>query len=172
MKAIEVLMNEHRVIERNLDAMEAWAEAVRQDPDPGEREALTRYVSFLREFVDERHHGKEEDILFAVMVQQGFPRERGPIGRMLHEHEIGRSLVATLQHLDRKPAVWGEEDRRQVERTVRAYARLLRDHIHQEDRVLYPLAERRLPQSVKQQVSAKLLVALLFEDLVSAVDAI
>lgn len=169
MKGIEVLMNEHRIIERHLDTMEAWIEGVlqEQDRDPGEREALARHVAFLREFVDERHHGKEEDILFAVMIEQGFPRERGPVGLLLHEHDLGRSLVGSLEDLARKPTPWGDEERRQVERTVRAYAALLREHIQKEDRVLYPLAARRLPEPVKQQISARLFLALLFEDLVS-----
>ena len=36
---------------------------------------------------------------------------------------------------------------------MQAFARLLREHIQKEDRALYPLAERRLSTSAKDEVS-------------------
>lgn len=168
MKAIELLMHEHRIIEGNLHAMEAWARAARHESDSAEREVLARYVAFLRDFVDERHHGKEEDILFTVMMEHGFSREHGPLWVMLHEHDLGRSLVGTLANLVAQPTAWSDEDRYRLERTVKAYAALMRDHIRKEDRVLYPLAERRLPRAAKQQVSMQVLAAHLFEELVAS----
>lgn len=44
MKAIELLMSEHRTIEKTLDAMEAWVEHVRCQPQPCERDELRRFV--------------------------------------------------------------------------------------------------------------------------------
>jgi len=153
MKAIELLMSEHRTIEKALDAMEAWVERSRQIRDPLERDTLDSFVSFLREFVDDCHHAKEENILFATMITHGFPREHGPLAVMLHEHELGRSLVRTLSNSARQREPWNEDDWRHVERTVQAFARLLREHIQKEDRVLYPLAEQRLSTSAKDEVS-------------------
>lgn len=155
MKAVEILMNEHRTIERAIGAMQAWAAAVRHDPDPQESEDLARFVSFLRDFVDGCHHAKEQDILFATMVQHGFPREQGPIAVMLHEHELGRALIATLASLVERPTPWNADDRQQLGDTVRTYAQLLREHIQKEDRVLYPLAEARLPSSAQDEITAR-----------------
>lgn len=152
MKAIELLMSEHRSIEKALDAMEAWVARRPQIRNPTEQDTLDRFVSFLREFVDDCHHTKEEDILFATMIEQGFPREQGPIAVMLHEHELGRSLVRTLSNFAQQPTPWNEDDWRHIERTVRAFARLLREHIQKEDRVLYPLAEQRLSTAAKEKV--------------------
>lgn len=165
MKAIELLMNEHRTIERALDAMEAWVDRIRCQPDGLQREELSRFVAFLREFVDECHHGKEEDILFAAMVEHGVVQTHGPITIMLHEHDLGRSLVDSLASLAQQPTPWNEEERRHVEKTVRAYAKLLRKHIRKEDRVLYPLACRRLPGSVMREISMRVLGEHLFEEL-------
>ncbi len=44
-------------------------------------------------FADQCHHGKEEDLLFPAMEAAGIPRESGPIGVMLEEHNIGRQYV-------------------------------------------------------------------------------
>lgn len=166
MRAIELLMEEHRIIERNLHVMEVWANGARHNPGPGEREALAKHVSFLREFVDRRHHGKEEDILFVVMMEHGFSREQSPVWLMLHEHDLSRSMIDTLSNLTVQPTPWSEEDRRQLEQTVCAYAALMRDHIQKEDQVLYPLAQRLLPGPAKREISMRVLVAHLFDDLV------
>jgi len=153
MKAIELLMSEHRTIEKALDAMETWVERGPQFQKPAERETLDHLVSFLREFVDDCHHAKEENILFAAMTEQGFSREQGPLAVMLHEHELGRSLVRTLSNFAQQPTPWNDDDWRHIERTVRGFARLLREHIQKEDRVLYPLAEQRLSTPAKEKLA-------------------
>lgn len=153
MKAIELLRSEHRTIEKALDAMETWVERRPEIRNRLEQDMLARFVSFLREFVDDCHHAKEENILFATMIEQGFPREQGPIAVMLHEHELGRSLVGTLSSFAQQQTSWNEDDWRHVERTVRAFARLLREHIQKEDGVLYPLAEQRLSTPAKEKLS-------------------
>lgn len=44
-------------------------------------------ADFLKVFADKRHHGKEEGFLFPAMEKYGIPKDRGPIGQMLSEHE-------------------------------------------------------------------------------------
>src|SRR5512132_3975875 len=109
MDAIETLMTEHRLIERALDALVAFADEVRRKSSD-EREELGRFVTFIREFADAHHHGKEEDILFAAMVQAGFPKHGGPIAVMLMEHDQGRALVRALGELASQAVPWGDGD--------------------------------------------------------------
>ena len=54
---------------------------------------LERIVEFFRVFVDKCHHGKEEDLLFPEMEKAGVPKEQGPIGVMLAEHQQGRGYI-------------------------------------------------------------------------------
>src|SRR6266498_1989272 len=144
MDAIEMLMNEHRVIERVLDGLAAFTEEVRRKGTT-EKEELGRFVSFIREFTDLCHHGKEEDILFASMVEHGFPRDGGPIAVMLHEHDEGRALVRVLKTRAEQPEAWTDADRQEVAEVAAGFAELLRRHIHKEDAILYPMAEQHLP---------------------------
>ncbi len=151
MDAIETLMNEHRAIERALDALVAFAD------DAGRRGAteakeLGRFVEFIRKFADACHHGKEEGILFAAMVDHGFPRDGGPIAMMLLEHDRGRALVSMLRKYAEAPGEWSAEDRRQITDAAHAYADLLRAHISKEDAILYPMAERHLPPETMRKV--------------------
>ena len=151
MDAIETLTGEHRIIERGADALAAFAdEARRRTTD--DREELGRFVTFIREFADACHHGKEEDILFKAMVEAGFPSQGGPIAVMLAEHDEGRGLVKQLAELAAAPGPWSPEDRQRLADAAHGYADLLRQHIYKEDTVLYPMAEAHLPPQVIEQV--------------------
>jgi hemerythrin-like domain-containing protein len=155
MDAIETLMNEHRTIERTIDALVSFADEIRRKAadDPDDRQELGRFVTFIRQFADACHHGKEEDILFAAMVEAGFPRHSGPIAVMLMEHDQGRAYVRVLADLSAQETAWSAEDRQRVGEAAHGYANLLRAHIHKEDAILYPMAEQRLPPGVMERVS-------------------
>jgi len=154
-QAIEMLMKEHRLIERALDAMEGWLTTLSPESNSDDRAQLARFVSFIRGFADAYHHGKEEDILFVAMVEHGFPRQEGPIAVMLHEHDLGRSLVRVLDGLAQQSTTWSQEDRGTLEQTVQEFSALLRRHIQKEDQVLYPMADARLPEPVKEEMSRR-----------------
>ncbi len=144
MDAIETLMNEHRIIERVLDGLVAFSDEIHRKGST-EKEELGRFVTFVREFADACHHGKEEDILFAAMVEHGFPRNGGPIAVMLHEHDQGRGLVRILRDRAEQPAAWSDADRQEIAEVSGGFADMLRGHIHKEDAILYPMAEQHLP---------------------------
>lgn len=137
--ATEVLKQEHRVIENVLDALERLAKAA-------ETSALAEWekaIDFARNFADKCHHLKEENLLFPALEARGIPREGGPIGMMLAEHEEGRGYVRAMA------AVLGSGkdslDNRQILReTAIAYIRLLRQHILKEDEVLFQMADEVL----------------------------
>lgn len=155
MEPTEVLMNEHRLIEKALDALEAWAAKLGADNDTDDKAELTKFISFIRGFADAYHHGKEEDILFVAMVDHGFPREAGPIAVMLHEHNLGRTLVGALDGLAQQSAPWSDDDRAALGATAREFASLLRQHIQKEDQVLYPMARARLPAPVQEEMARR-----------------
>jgi hemerythrin-like domain-containing protein len=148
-------MQEHRLIERALDAMEGWITTLGPGSESDDKAELGRFVSFIRGFADAYHHGKEEDILFVAMVEHGFPRQTGPIAVMLHEHDLGRSLVSVLDGLAQQSGTWSEEDQGTLARTARKFSSLLRQHIQKEDMLLYPMADARLPEPVKEEMSRR-----------------
>jgi hypothetical protein len=52
---------------------------------------------FFQQFADQCHHAKEEDVFFPVLKQRGIPEQGGPIGVMLHEHDLGRDCVGRMR---------------------------------------------------------------------------
>ena len=124
---IEQLMDEHRVIERVLDTLTS---AGQHDVPTGFYE---KAIDFIVRFTDECHHGKEEDRLFPLLAKKGIPHEGGPIGCMLHEHDIGRTHVRNMkQYL-------AVGDIPSLRNESLQYVDLLRQHILKEDSVLFPM---------------------------------
>lgn len=159
MNPIELLMAEHRLIERALDALEGIAERAATAED---RTTLGKAVTFFRDFADRRHHGKEEDILFRALERHGMPSDGGPVGMMLEEHGMGRDLVGRLAGVASGEGPLGDEERGQVRRAAADYSLLLRQHIQKEDQILYPMALQVLPATAQIELAGE------FEDFEAA----
>ena len=146
MTATAILRKEHEAILHMLDATEEVARGF----DRGERvppETLTGLLEFFRLFADRCHHGKEEDLLFPILEKKGMPRDGGPIGVMLAEHEMGRSLVRKMEESAETYGAGAAEAGPCWARAARAYAALLRAHIQKENDVLFIMAESLLTET-------------------------
>ena len=152
MEATTVLMNEHRVIERVLTSLE---KAVTSLGTSGEVKPafFLEAADFIKGFADGCHHAKEEKVLFEAMVKAGVPREGGPVGVMLAEHEQGRIFVSAMRAGAEKWQSGDESGKAEVAQAAAGYVELLRAHIYKEDNILFPLADRSIPEEAQAQVS-------------------
>lgn len=151
MKATEELSSEHQVILRVLAAVERTVERVERGEAvrPG---FFLDTADFIKGFADGCHHRKEEGVLFPAMAQQGVPVQGGPIGVMLAEHEQGRIYTRGMRQAAER---WDTGEAGAAEETTlnaRGYAVLLRQHIHKEDNILFPMADRVIPVELHAQV--------------------
>jgi len=153
---IDLLVEEHRVIESVLDVLAARAEqmgtaAADEDDD---RAALSDCVTFVRGYADAIHHGKEEAILFGALQKHGVPEAlEAPLAALYRDHETARLLTADLGSLtQRRP--WSDQVRRQIQRTARDYTSLLRRHIAAEDNDMFPAIAAALPPRIMRRVAA------------------
>ena len=144
MKATDILMSEHRVIERVIDSLQV---ATRQlDSGAAVRPGFfLDAADFIKGFADGCHHQKEEGVLFKAMTASGMPVQGVPIGVMLHEHELGRTYTQAMREAALKLAAGDESARPAVIAAARSDADLLRQHIAKEDSVLFPMAEQVIP---------------------------
>lgn len=146
MTPIEELMAEHQGILAMLDVLEKMAGLAEagQKPDPEDGAAV---VDFIRTFADKCHHGKEEDLLFPALEAAGIPRQGGPVGVMLHEHDVGRSFVKGMDE------ALGAGAAALFAANARGYVELLRAHIGKEDHVLFKMAARALTPAKLEELS-------------------
>ena len=115
-------------------------------------ESAAQAVDVIRTFADKCHHGKEENHLFVTLVDKGMPKEGGPVGQMLDEHEQGRAFVKGMTESISKAAAGDAEALRSFSQNARGYVILLRAHIKKEDGVLFPMADRRLSEDDQAQL--------------------
>lgn len=143
MRPTEILSGEHRVIEVAIACLEQIIiraiEAKKLDGVSAEQ-----VVDFIRTFADQCHHGKEENQLFVVLEEKGMPREGGPVGQMLLEHEQGRAFVRGMADNLAEASLGNEKALSAFTQNAQGYIYLLRAHIEKEDGILFPMADRFL----------------------------
>ena len=144
MKATEILMSEHRVIERVITSLEAGAARL-ENGAAIEPAFFLDAADFIKGFADGCHHHKEEGVLFKAMVDYGMPSNGGPVGMMLMEHEQGREFTRGMRAAAIRLQSGDTTARAEVIQNARGYAALLREHIIKEDSILFPMADRVIP---------------------------
>jgi len=144
MQATDILSQEHRVIERVLDALQSAAQTVEAGGDIAP-EFFIEAADFIRGFADGCHHHKEEGVLFKMMVENGMPAQGGPVGVMLHEHELGRQYTRGMRSAAEQWQAGDVSARERVIENALGYVTLLRQHIVKEDNILFPMAGRIIP---------------------------
>lgn len=148
MKATGTLKKEHEAIRLMLQIMEAACVKIAAEKKVHVAD-VDEMIDFLKVFADQCHHGKEENILFPCLEQAGIPRECGPIGVMLAEHEQGRKYIGNMDR-----ALTDYEDGAvaaltALDESIRDYVELLEQHIDKENNVLFAMADRILTEEVQ-----------------------
>ncbi|MFQ5865080.1 MAG: hemerythrin domain-containing protein [bacterium] len=143
MKATDILSEEHRIILSVLQCLEKIA-AEAEEKGKLNSESANAAITFFRNFADRCHHAKEEDRLFGVMEKHGIPRQGGPIGVMLLEHDTGRGLVRGMAQSVDEAAQGVHEAIQKFTENAHNFIALLRDHIDKEDQCLFPMADQTL----------------------------
>ncbi|HJV36835.1 hemerythrin domain-containing protein [Geomonas sp.] len=145
------LKDEHQLILRMLALLEENARLTEEGSFRDYRFYLDG-VDFIRNYADRFHHAKEEDVLFEALIDNGMPRANSPVAAMLMEHDLGREFVKGMEEAATR-ALNGEAGQEEaIVANARGYLELLRDHISKEDGILYPLAERVLPEEKRDAI--------------------
>jgi hemerythrin-like domain-containing protein len=146
MQATDILMEEHRVIERVLTSLERAAVGLDRG-EPVRPGFFIDAADFVKGFADGCHHKKEEGVLFTALVDAGLPQQTGPVAVMLSEHDQGRAFTRGMREAAERLAAGDVAARSEVVKNALGYVSLLRQHIGKEDQVLFPMAGQMIPQA-------------------------
>jgi hemerythrin-like domain-containing protein len=141
-----MLRDEHKAILKMLDVTEEAAGQIKKGI-PVAPEILSGLLEFFRLFADRCHHGKEENCLFPLLEEKGMPRDAGPVGVMLHEHDQGRALIGKMVAAAEAFASGSKEAALRWADAALDYAALLRAHIDKENNILFMMADHLLSPS-------------------------
>jgi len=144
MEALNILIDEHVLIRQFLDNLNGSLRKMEQGNRPT-REFFEKAVSFARDFTDKYHHFKEEHILFNRLAMKKKGKIDAEVESLKFQHERGRALMGEVAK-----ALGGYNQGQEAQRliileSVAAYLSLLRQHIHREDHIFFPMVEREIP---------------------------
>ncbi len=146
---LEILMNEHKEVLGIVDDISSNLKTF-QDSPAETTPQLKELIEKLDSEFDVHSLKKEEQGLFPVM-ETFLPRDEGPIGVMIGEHE---ELVKRFQVF--KEGL-NEGDHDKVMDAGSYITSTLRDHIYKEDNILYNIARMHLSSEDMQKVYDKLM---------------
>jgi hemerythrin-like domain-containing protein len=141
--ALQQLYDEHDSILAVVDHMRTLLNS----PDlQSHADELRWILSFLREYGDGYHHGKEEDLLFP-QLSQASPMFASLVDSLADHHALFREM---LQRAERALAA---EEWPLLGETLNTYASDLCDHISAENDELFVAAEEMLGDDEKERIS-------------------
>lgn len=155
MYGVEILVSEHDNIVRMAEVMRKASLYVMEGNEVCPNDILDM-VDFVRSYADKHHHGKEEEILFAYMLE-----ELGKMGDnlirhgMLVEHDLGRLFIrqlyeATLEYKNSKSKM----AKLDIVVNATAYSDLIKRHIGKENEVVFTYGEKHLRKESLQKVDS------------------
>ncbi|MCP4580501.1 MAG: hypothetical protein GY839_02705 [candidate division Zixibacteria bacterium] len=143
MKAIEILINEHRLILKFLDLLDTVRDGLIRGEVPP-KEFFERSVNFAREFADKFHHFKEEYIMFSLLAKKRNGLFKNEVNRLRNQHESSRAYIDNVFNSFNRSDKISNKRIKSIDKNLWNYIIDLRDHIDYEDNIFFPLVEREL----------------------------
>jgi hemerythrin-like domain-containing protein len=145
MKPIVDVTVEHGIIRVMLRVLEKICGKI-ESGETVPAEHFWQVLTFISEFVDKCHHGKEEKFLFPVMRESQFPDEHALVDELMEEHAAGRNFALGMaEAMKVKDFVCFSQN-------ARGYISLVDRHIDKENNVFFPMAEKTLSNEKKNEM--------------------
>ncbi|MCW3489280.1 hemerythrin domain-containing protein [Dethiobacter alkaliphilus] len=151
MNCIELMVEEHKNIKRMLAVIRKYCYKVLKDDDVDYQD-FYKIIDFVRNYADKHHHGKEETLLFEMMMEElGTVAEKLVKFGMNIEHDMGRLHMQELEAAVQRVQNGDDESRLDIIANAISYTHLLHRHIDKEDNVAFVYAEKNLaPATLKR----------------------
>lgn len=155
MYCTDVMVRQHENIARMAKVITAISCTLMEGAAVDQAE-FAQIIDFIRNYADGHHHRREELVLFPEMMDH-LPEVATIIIKhgMLVEHDMTRAhvrdLETALQSYAQAPQILYKV---QILAEAMAYAKLIQAHVDKENNVVYPMADRDLPQAVQDKIDA------------------
>ncbi len=151
MRAIEVLLEEHRLIRRMADIIEAVADRLAAGQAVAER-VLADVMEFSERFTSSHHHAKEEHQLFPVLARHGLGPESSPIAALREQHEANHAYLREMRAAFTRLAAGDAGAAQAFAASARDYVRMIREHIRIEDHYFQEVGALLTPEEDRHLV--------------------
>lgn len=141
--ALDVIRDEHQALAAMLRSLSMLVQHARRHGSEPPFELLRAMLFYIDEFPERLHHPKESDLLFPKVVRVA-PGTMDAVKRLEQDHMRGESSVRELQHALLAWELLGESRRERFETMAKNYVGFYLEHMHLEESVILPEAEKAL----------------------------
>lgn len=139
--ALQIIRDEHASLAAMLQSMRLM---VQRGPDEDKRQffdVVRAMLFYIDEFPERLHHPKESNLLFPKVVKAA-PKVMGAIDKLERDHLHSEKAARDLQHLLLAWELLGPSRRAAFEEAFEPYVQFYLEHMHLEESVILPEAER------------------------------
>ncbi|SDC30050.1 MULTISPECIES: hemerythrin domain-containing protein [unclassified Candidatus Frackibacter] len=152
MEAIDLLIKEHDNIKRVLAVARKLCLKILEEGEV-DFEVFEKIIDFVKNYADDHHHGKEEDILFERMSDElDKDVKEITISAMFSEHDFGRYFISKLETALKEVKSGDEEAKIDIIANAVGYADLLDGHIFKENNMVYNYGKENLSSDTLQEI--------------------
>ncbi|MGA8001081.1 MAG: hemerythrin domain-containing protein [Pseudolabrys sp.] len=152
-RLIEILLEEHRNIEKLLHVLEQELDVFDRTESP-DYEILRTIVEYFQDYPESYHHPKE-DIVFEKLKLRD-PSAVARIGDVEAEHQLETQRLRRFAQAINDILAGREYPRRSFHNVVRDFIDHQRQHMHKEEQLLYPAAIKGLRAEDWVEIDARL----------------
>jgi hemerythrin-like domain-containing protein len=147
MLPVDLLMQEHRIIERMIPPIKKEIARMEETKEVNPN-FIDVTVDFIRTYADHCHHGKEEGILFRELAKKGLSEEHATIMKeLIEEHVYGRKTARNIESAKESFVNGNPEALKDVRKFLNDLAEFYPKHIEKEDKkFFYPVMKYFTPQ--------------------------
>lgn len=141
--SLQVIRDEHASLAAMLQSMRLM---VKRGPAEDRRhffDVVRAMLFYIDEFPERLHHPKESNLLFPRVVKAA-PQVMGAIDKLERDHMYSEKAARDMQHLLLKWELLGPSHRLAFEEAFGQYVQFYLEHMHLEEAVILPEAERCL----------------------------
>lgn len=151
--AVEVIRSEHRSIAAVLQGLLHFTHALEDGGPVPDYKILRAMLYYLDVYPERLHHPKEDQYLFAKLVQRTRESE-DIISRLKDDHARGEDKIRRLLQLIIRVEFGGKEYVREFAEGVADYVEFHWRHMGLEEDIVLPLAQRVLHEEDWQAINA------------------
>jgi hemerythrin-like domain-containing protein len=142
-KTLNIIRDEHRSIAAILHGMEYLVERVRTRKAKIDPRVFSAMIYYLDTFSERMHHPKEDRFLFKAMRSRG-AEAAAVVADLEKEHAAGGEALKRLEQSLVRYEEGGDKEFPAFAEAVSKFVAGYRDHMHKEEHIVFPLAERLL----------------------------
>ena len=151
MRCLEILVQEHGILNEALDALSLALDKLEKGEKPP-RKFFENALEFIQTYVNKYHNCKEEYVLFEMLSQKRSRDIVTQIESLKYQHERARNQTAEMAKSLNGYEKGDEIQKVKLIENLAAYISLLRMHLKWENSIFYPAARKEITEKEEQML--------------------